>query len=912
MSDPVTSYSLSGRLIASESGWLLLEVPNAVVQGLFAALDEPGVELPPSGPEGRLRAHISVMRKEEVDKLGGPQRVTERGKMFHYSLGRFQEIEPAGWSEMSRAWIVEILSPELKALRRSYGLSPVPQYPYHLTVAVRRRGVLRDGPVSKATMAPDEEGVTSLKMSAAPLDQLLAAKGLSDRGDMKGKLAIMQKLVQERPDEFELDTDVYRPYPGIRHKPTNFRMHLPRRAVMHLHQTKVADLLPEVQLQPHQKRIQETGAEEGRKLLLYHQLGSGKSLSGISAAERRGQPYTVITPASLRPNFNKELNKFTDHTVPSQVMSYEQMAKGAPVSQDTVIFDEAQRMRNPSSQSSQVGQEVARRARNLYLLSGTPIVNHPSDLVPLLSMLTSKQLSPDEFNAKFVKEKKVWPGFINWLRGIPRGVIEVPQHEQELRKALEGHVDFHGAAELPVETEEEEHRVELQPEQAALYRGFWKNIPWYTRWKMRRDFPMSRDELAKMTSFLSGPRQVGLSTLPFRSDKDPVKAFEQSAKLQKAMELLKTEFGQNPNSKAVIFSNFIDAGLKPYAAGLEQAGIPAAIFHGGLNDTERKKIVDQYNSGQLKALLLGPSGSEGLSLRGTRLMQLLDPHWQETRLRQAIGRGVRYDSHGHLPPEERKVRVQRLMAAYPRTLWQRFRGEQLHDVDDYLQSMARQKQELNDRFLKILQEVGTKQASEERLDKLWLCQEFEYQFLTAAGEAPHVKLADAKPDWDAHELEEPEEPRPQKWPAHYDEVAAVRPSSIQGRGTFALRAYEAGETIGPALILLPDEFNPGVREYLRTTVGRFVNHADGEQANTTLVQNGDNWDLVAEKQLQPGEEMTADYIEANEMLRAVDARPHEFHYAGHLRGPHYVPEEDDEGVAHGNAVKETASEPETK
>ena len=61
----------------------------------------------------------------------------------------------------------------------------------------------------------------------------------------------------------------------------------------------------------------------------------------------------------------------------------------------------------------------------------------------------------------------------------------------------------------------------------------------------------------------------------------------------------------------------------------------------------------------LSALLLLASGagSEGLDLKGTRLMQLLEPHWNESRLDQVIGRGIRYRSHEGLPPEDRNGKV---------------------------------------------------------------------------------------------------------------------------------------------------------------------------------------------------------------------------------------------------------------
>jgi len=151
---PANVTVLSGRLEASKSGWILLSVPNAIVQGLFAALDVPGAELPPSGPDGKLNAHISVIRGDELASIGGPSKVTERGRRFKFQLGPVQECTPKGWGDMSKVWFVKCHSPELEALRRSYGLSSLPknnEFNFHLTIAVRRKHVLRENSVTKTS-----------------------------------------------------------------------------------------------------------------------------------------------------------------------------------------------------------------------------------------------------------------------------------------------------------------------------------------------------------------------------------------------------------------------------------------------------------------------------------------------------------------------------------------------------------------------------------------------------------------------------------------------------------------------------------------------------------------------------------------------------------------------------------------
>jgi len=148
---PATSYGMKGKLYLSKSGWILLSVPNSLVRGAFDALNEPGITLPDH--EHGFNAHITVMRPEEIEELGGADKVTERGQEFPYTLGPVKTVNPAGWAEMSKVWYIEVKSPELKKLRKTYGLTALPnenKHEFHITIATRKKGVLGANGQSKA------------------------------------------------------------------------------------------------------------------------------------------------------------------------------------------------------------------------------------------------------------------------------------------------------------------------------------------------------------------------------------------------------------------------------------------------------------------------------------------------------------------------------------------------------------------------------------------------------------------------------------------------------------------------------------------------------------------------------------------------------------------------------------------
>jgi hypothetical protein len=151
---PKSVVAMSGVLyvVERDKPWGLLSAPNAFVRGVFQTITEPGIELPTKN--GKFDAHITVFRPEEIAKIGGPRAlVNDRGRRFNYDIGGLQAVAPEGWDGVEMCWLLGVTSPELEALRVSHGLPPLPndnRFAFHLTVAIRRRGVLTPGPVRKA------------------------------------------------------------------------------------------------------------------------------------------------------------------------------------------------------------------------------------------------------------------------------------------------------------------------------------------------------------------------------------------------------------------------------------------------------------------------------------------------------------------------------------------------------------------------------------------------------------------------------------------------------------------------------------------------------------------------------------------------------------------------------------------
>ena len=58
-------------------------------------------------------------------------------------------------------------------------------------------------------------------------------------------------------------------------------------------------------------------------------------------------------------------------------------------------------------------------------------------------------------------------------------------------------------------------------------------------------------------------------------------------------------------------------------------------------------------------------GGEGLDFKGVENVIITDPPWNDSNLKQIIGRAVRYKSHEHLPKNKRKVNVYEIISVSP-------------------------------------------------------------------------------------------------------------------------------------------------------------------------------------------------------------------------------------------------------
>ena len=371
--------------------------------------------------------------------------------------------------------------------------------------------------------------------------------------------------------------------------------------------------MPASDLKPHQQRVLDKLEASEKGLLVYHGLGSGKTLTALSALKREGGG-SVIGPASLKENFSKENKK---HQTKVDV-NYSTYAKPRPTDGNLLVYDEAHRMGQQGSNASMYHRVF--NARKNLLLTGTPIRNNPAELAPLLNAVGADvPANPKDFNEKYIQKVNVRPGFWGRLKGIKDGVEYSPKNLSEFRSKIKGRVDYHGSAkdEYPTSVERTIN-VTMSPSQMEAYKAVLKGNP-SLAYKVKHDLPASASEAGRMNAFLNATRQVSNTPGKYHSNNE-------SNKVNRIVQDIHKGVTSDPNYKGVTYSNYLDSGINPIAKKLREKGIPYGVFNGKIKDSVRAQTVKDYNDNKIKHLLISGAGAEGLDLKGTKLMQIMEPH----------------------------------------------------------------------------------------------------------------------------------------------------------------------------------------------------------------------------------------------------------------------------------------------
>lgn len=462
---------------------------------------------------------------------------------------------------------------------------------------------------------------------------------------------------------------------------------------------------------PHQSRVAKSMGTGILGQLVFHGLGSGKTFTAINTADSLKLPLIVIAPASLRENFKKEI-KSAGLGGRTTVISYNEAVRDSglksfqgKVSRSLVVYDEVHNAGRTESSRSTLLKVL--KPKKVLMLTGTPIRNFPSEMVPIMAGLgiDGAPKSTESFNDMFLDygDDSVIDNIINAIMNSSKDAK--PKNLNSFKKMLKGKVDFYSSLnpkDYP-NVKEEVVDVPMDKKHYAAYEQMMNRNP-MTKFKVEYGFTPTEKDRSGMMSFLIGPRMA--SNTP--TSVDPSIPYTSSVKVKKMLSDIKKFRKKDDKFKGLVYSNFLDSGIKGVARGLTKANVPHDVFTGEMNDAQKRIAVKRYNEGKSKVILISGAGAEGIDLKGTKLVQVMEPHWNNSRVKQVIGRAARYMSHSHLPKKERKVVVKKYQSTLPKKWYEKlFRLKGRLSADQYIRNLANKKDELNQPFLNALREVGT-------------------------------------------------------------------------------------------------------------------------------------------------------------------------------------------------------------
>jgi SWI/SNF-related matrix-associated actin-dependent regulator 1 of chromatin subfamily A len=152
---------------------------------------------------------------------------------------------------------------------------------------------------------------------------------------------------------------------------------------------------------------------ENKKFILADDMGLGKTTSTIIAALESGaKKVLIICPATLKINWKREIENYSDKTVfiaegknfstehDFVIINYDIIknfhdSKKKDDSQilranfDLVVVDEAHYIKNATAQRTKLINDIVKKVDRIWLLTGTPMTSRPIDYYNLLSLVDS-------------------------------------------------------------------------------------------------------------------------------------------------------------------------------------------------------------------------------------------------------------------------------------------------------------------------------------------------------------------------------------------------------------------------------------------------------------------------------------------------------------------------------------------
>jgi superfamily II DNA or RNA helicase len=396
----------------------------------------------------------------------------------------------------------------------------------------------------------------------------------------------------------------------------------------------------------------------------------------------------VISPASLIGNFKKEMVKYGSELSDNyKFYSFDKFVSVAKYGlseceKSMVIIDEVHNMRNMGARYDAVYNCVV-RSDKLLILTATPFVNSLLDLKSIIYLLYRDNRAIKK-NGKIIYDVRP----VNIDIGI--------------NKKIEYFADMFNK----YVTQDDSYDIVLNNIGYMLNKKVSfindKNSEYFPKVKMYKlEMQMSQSFYNKYEKAITVDKNFGVSPEKFfQGYRQAVNSIgDDSYTNEKINNILKIV---KQGGRSVIYTNWLENGVYIITDLMIHNKISYSVISGKTSPKTRMEIVEYYNNGMFNVLIITKAGSEGLDLKETNNIIVMDPVWNPSALEQIIGRGVRFNSHANLPREQRVVNVYLLILKSPTSRFYTY----IPSGDELLQEILERKEIIKKDIEKVLKMVS--------------------------------------------------------------------------------------------------------------------------------------------------------------------------------------------------------------
>jgi SWI/SNF-related matrix-associated actin-dependent regulator 1 of chromatin subfamily A len=442
-----------------------------------------------------------------------------------------------------------------------------------------------------------------------------------------------------------------------------------------------------MELYPHQK-IGVDWLKKKQKGILADEMGLGKTYQAIVASGESGEGTAIVVcPASLKSNWEREINTIYEedviHIVSGRKETQEHAWKSAKSAWtiinydileahvpwilaglengtiDTIILDEAHYIKGKTKRAD-AAVEICKKAKNVYALTGTPILNRPIELWNMLVAIShrlSTTISRSEFS------KRYCDGHLEVIP--PKGARKYPirfwkeegaTNLVDLREQLKGSIlrrKKKDELELP-EKIIGTKIYDMTPAEQKEYDSAWDVYMDFLTEQLKEYQDDNSDALAVMVgehamqeAHAELHAQEKIENAEMARHIIEINKLKQVASLSKVSVIMEdTQALVDDGESVIIFSQYTGT-IDRILAECKKAGIKAGSLTGKTPTSKRDEVVQQFQNGDIK-VFVGQIKAAGVGITLTKANTVLfaDMDWTPEMHSQAEDRAHRIGQTG--------------------------------------------------------------------------------------------------------------------------------------------------------------------------------------------------------------------------------------------------------------------------